>query len=115
MFYKRKSTEVGYFRKVNFLVKFFENKGFDVENQTPLHIYKEDVEELIEACKMVLDNHTLASGVLPTMEGFFFGNTDYNKHYFDNVESVLNYCEMELLPMFDKLGDDECIVFTTWY
>ena len=35
---KKKRTNIGYFRKVNFLVKFFEDKGFDVKNQTPLKI-----------------------------------------------------------------------------
>ena len=44
---KNKRSEIGYFRKVNFLVKFFEKKGFDVSNQTPLVIKKEDAEELL--------------------------------------------------------------------
>lgn len=52
---KKKRSEIGYFRKVNFLVKFFEKKGFDVPNQTPLVIKREDAEEL-----------------LSTMSGFFF-------------------------------------------
>ena len=34
IFFTRKtSEEVGYFRKVNFLVSYFEQLGFDVENQ----------------------------------------------------------------------------------
>ena len=44
---KKKRSEIGYFRKVNFLVKFFEKKGFDVSNQTPLAIKREDAEELL--------------------------------------------------------------------
>lgn len=37
---KKKRTNIGYFRKVNFLVKFFEDKGFDVPNQTPASNYE---------------------------------------------------------------------------
>ena len=43
-------SEIGYFRKVNFLVKFFEDKGFDVENQTPYKIKREDIIDLINRC-----------------------------------------------------------------
>lgn len=55
------------------------------------------------------------SGLLPTMEGFFFGSTDYDEGYFGDVEHVLKYCEETLLPMFDNLYDRESIYFSTWY
>ena len=35
-----------YFRKVNFLVRYFADLGFDVENQVPFRITKDDVLEL---------------------------------------------------------------------
>lgn len=106
---------VGYFRKVNFLVKYFEELGFDVENQTPLYITKEQAVELRNRCRSVLDDHSLAEELLPTMSGFFFGGTDYDEYYFDDVEQVLKYCEETLLPMFDNLGERESIYFSTWY
>lgn len=114
-FEKRKSTEIGYFRKVNFLVKYFEDLGFDVENQTPLSIKKDQAIELRDRCRRVLDNHDLAEELLPTMSGFFFGSTNYDEYYFEDVQSVLDYCEGELIPAFDKLNDDERIYFLTWY
>ena len=82
-FTRKKNTQIGYFRKVNFLVKYFEDKGMDVENQRPLEIFKEDAEELAENCRKVLENHNLAEELLPTCEGFFFGPTEYNNDYFD--------------------------------
>lgn len=114
-FSKRKSTEVGYFRKVNFLVNFFKKRGFDVENQTPLKILKEDAEDLLFYCNEVLKDHSNAPKLLPTMSGFFFGNTEYNDDYFEDVENVKKYLESTLIPEFENLENDETIYFETWF
>ena len=76
--------EVAYFRKVNFLMAYFNYEG----NCEYKPIGKEEIEELIDRCKKVLDNHELADELLPTTSGFFFGSTDYNEWYFNDVESV---------------------------
>lgn len=112
---KKKRSEIGYFRKVNFLVKFFEDKGFDVENQTPFEISKEQAKELLERCKEVLKDNSKGQELLPTMDGFFFGSTDYDEYYYEDVKEVKNYIEKTLLPEFDALKDDESIYFETWY
>lgn len=114
-FTKVKRKEIGYFRKVNFLVAFFEKKGFDVPNQTPLAISKEDAEELLSKCEEVLLDHSKGPELLPTMSGFFFGNTDYNDYYYKDVEAVRDYVRDELLPEFDTLKREEDILFETWY
>lgn len=49
------------------------------------------------------------------MEGFFFGSTDYDDHYFENVKDVRDYIKNTLLPEFDKLDYNEGIYFGTWY
>ena len=111
-----KVRQIGYFRKVNFLVKCFENiKGMQIENCVPIMISKKDVEELLNRCIKVLANHSLAEALLPTQEGFFFGNTDYNDYYFKDVKSVKDYVKDTLLPEFDKLDSDESIQFKIWY
>ena len=112
---KKKRTNIGYFRKVNFLVKFFEDKGFDVPNQTPLAIMREDAEELLSKCEEVLKDHSKGPELLPTMSGFFFGSTDYNDYYYDAVEAVRDYVKDKLLPEFDTLEEDEDIYFETWF
>lgn len=114
-FTRKKTTNVGYFRKVNFLVKYFEDLGFDTPSQTPLKITKEDAEVLLDRCEKVLEDHSLAKELLPTMSGFFFGSTEYDKYYFEDVESVKNYLSNELIPKFDNLEDGEEIFFETWY
>lgn len=114
-FTKKKSSQIGYFRKVNFLVKYFEDTcGLDVEKQFSLRIDKEDIEELKNRCKEVLDDHSKAEELLPTMEGFFFGSTDYDEYYFEDVQEVYDYC-LYLLNIFNDLQDDESIWFEIWY
>lgn len=114
LYFERRKT-VGYFRKVNFLVGFFENLGLNVENQDSIYVSKENVLELIERCKLVLENRSLAEVLLPVTEGFFFGSTDYDNHYFNDVKDVLEYCNETLLPMYNELEDNESIYFTIWY
>lgn len=109
------SSEVGYFRKVNFLVQFFENKGLNVEEQKPLIIYKEDAEELLLKCEQVLKDKSKGPELLPTREGFFFGSTDYNDYYYDSVLEVSKFIKDKLLPTFDELDSDEFITFDIWY
>ena len=95
-------NEVAYFRKVNFLIPFF---GYE-ENCSNIEIDKYQVEDLIEACKEVLANHDKASFLLPTQAGFFFGSTDYDDWYFDDVESVKTTFE----SILEDFGQEEDIL-----
>lgn len=78
------SEEVAYFRKVNFLVEFFKYEG----NLDWQKVSKIQIEELISRCNSVLRDHNLADSALPTQAGFFFGSTDYDKYYFQDVGIV---------------------------
>ena len=110
----KEAHELAYFRKVNFLVAFFENLGYEIENCGEVVIEKEDIEELLSRCKQVLENKELATELLPTTEGFFFGSTEYDEYYFQDVEQVKDTCE-ELIPEFDELNGNQYIVFKIWY
>lgn len=46
---------------------------------------------------------------------FFFGNTEYNEDYFNDVKEVRDYIKNILLPEFDNLNDEEEIYFETWF
>ena len=101
-------NEVAYFRKVNFLIPFF---GYE-ENCSNIEIDKYQVEYLIETCNEVLANHDKASFLLPTQAGFFFGNTDYDDWYFDNVQNVKEKFE-EILADFDR--DEDILIMHCWW
>ena len=101
-------NKVAYFRKVNFLIPFF---GYE-ENCSNIEIDKYQVEDLIEACKEVLANHDKASFLLPTQAGLFFGSTDYDDLYFDDVQNVKEKFE-EVLADFDM--DEDILIMYCWW
>ena len=114
-FKKKKVKEIGYFRKVNFLVKYFEdNCGLDTANQTPLRIHINDIMDLKDRCSEVINNPHKAEELLPTMDGFYFGSSDYDENYLEDVQRVYDYCTY-LLSEFDALQEDESIWFEIWY
>ena len=57
------------------------------------------LKELVDICKKVLDDHSLAEELLPTEEGFFFGSTDYDEYYYKDLE--------ETVEMLEPLLEDE--------
>lgn len=111
-FRKVKRTDLVYFRKVNFLVKFFGDRHPELANCCPIDVTKDDLLELKRRCEKVLDNPNEANIILPTQEGFFFGSTEYGDSYFNDVQEVLDAVN----SMLDlHLKNDESIEFTIWY
>jgi hypothetical protein len=91
------------FHKINFLVAFFEDTcGLSSEYDSSFFITIDEVEDLLERCNEVLENHNLASELLPTKKGLFFGNTEYDKHYFEDVEKIKYFLELDLIPEMQK-------------
>ena len=107
--------ELAYFRKVNFLIPFFENYySSKINNLEDFEITKSSILELKDRCEQVLNDRTLAKDLLPTHGGFFFGNINYDEYYYDDVVDVLENCNA-LLPEFDNLKEDESIIFKIWF
>ena len=49
------------------------------------------------------------------MSLFFFGNTEYNEYYYNDVKYVRDYIKDKLLPEFDALSEDEQVYFEISY
>jgi len=77
-----------YFRKVNFLFKYYEDRG-KMHDQYYAFTDADDIDDIIDRCECVLKDHNLAHTLLPTQDGFFFGSTDYNDWYFSDVKDCL--------------------------
>lgn len=83
--------QIGYFRKFNalhsYIVKTFAN---GVDNCQDILLYKEDVEQIKKVLDDVLEANTeeKAKELLPTQSGFFFGGTDYDEFYFEDVKDA---------------------------
>ena len=100
--------EIAYFRKVNFLLPFF---GYE-ENCSDIEIDKCQVEDLVDACKAVLEDHSKAEELLPTTDGFFFGSTEYDDWYFGDVECVKTTFE-SILEDFDP--EEDILTMHCWW
>lgn len=110
-----------YYRKFNWLFDFFaknveEIKNFNDINEVNARDIELDVEiikKLVESCEEVLKDHSKAFTLLPTCEGFFFGNTDYNDVYFTKVRGVLS--DMKELLCFMEDNPNSVIIYHPWY
>lgn len=98
-----------YFRKVNFLFAYFENIGKMID-QWFAFVDKEDVDDIIDRCERVLKDHKLATELLPTQSGFFFGSTDYNEWYFNDVKDCLR--QMKKYRKLLKEGVTGYVIFS---
>lgn len=86
--------KVGYWRKSNQIHQWFVNNCQDGEdNCAKYYVGLEKVQLLLDICKMVLADHSLAEELLPTGAGFFFGSTEYDEFYFGDLEDTVDILE----------------------
>lgn len=106
------NEQVGYWRKANHIHKWFIDnvqKGNDDCKSYYVDISK--LEELLEICKKVkkscklkekrieengekynmkvIENPKIAEELLPCQSGFFFGSTEYNEYYLQNIDETI--------------------------
>lgn len=78
--------EQAYWRKANQIHKWFvDNVQGGDDDCKPYEVSGEQLLELVKLCKKVLKNKELAEELLPTQEGFFFGNTNYDEYYYQDL------------------------------
>lgn len=115
------TEEVGYWRKANAIHYWFVNNVQDGEDNCADHyIQREQLEELLKLCKKVkavaklktgkvqngtingvpnmedgkfIENAEEVAELLPTQSGFFFGSTDYNEYYYQDILDTIDILE----------------------
>ena len=91
---KEVSFEVGYWRKANAIHKWFVNNVQDGKDDCGDYwVSKENVDDLLSICKQVVENPEKAEELLPTQSGFFFGNTEYNDWYMQDIVDTIDILE----------------------
>ena len=81
---------VGYWRKANHIHKWFVDNCADGKDECQkIWLGKEDLEKLRSVCAEVMQDHSKAEQLLPTCEGFFFGGTEYDKYYFNDIDKAM--------------------------
>ena len=93
------TEEVGYWRKFNALHNYIvQNCADGVDNCQEIEISKDEMKEILEVLIKVhnMKNTLLESGnteklndLFPTSKGFFFGSTEYDEYYFQDVKDTI--------------------------
>lgn len=82
---------IGYWRKANAIHNWFVQYCGDGEDDCrPIELCGDSLIKLRNLCQTVLDNPKKAADLLPTRGGFFFGSTEYDKCYFDDLKDTIN-------------------------
>lgn len=98
--------EVGYWRKVNAIHNWFvQNCQDGVDDCKEYSVESSQLEELLNICKQIKEDHSKAEELLPPQEGFFFGNTDLDDWYFRGINDTIEILE-PLVKMNTKLNED---------
>ena len=94
---KTVTAEIGYWRKANAIHRWFvANVQEGVDNCEAFHVPREKLQELRGECLKVINDPGLAEKTLPTQSGFFFGNTDYNEWYMEDLQETVTICDRAL-------------------
>ena len=79
--------EVGYWRKANQIHRWFvEHVGNGLDECQEWEASHEQLTTLLQTVQDVLADHAKAAELLPTQDGFFFGDTEYDTDYFQDLE-----------------------------
>ena len=84
--------EVGYWRKANQIHNWFVESIQNGVDDCDYHreVTKEDLEELLDICHEILCNPDVAEDRLPTQGGFFFGSTNYDEYYIEDIKETMD-------------------------
>jgi hypothetical protein len=99
--------EVGYWRKANHIHQWFvENVQGGNDDCREYYVDYDKLTELLDICKRVKEDPSLAEELLPTQDGFFFGSTEYDEWYMQGIEHTIEILE-PLLQELDAAKETE--------
>jgi hypothetical protein len=101
-----------YWRKANAIHQWFvDNVQGGEDNCKPYIFYLDSLEELLAVCKEVKENPDEAENLLPTSNGFFFGSTEYDEWYWEDLDRTI----VELTALIDKLKAESLTTYDLEY
>ena len=101
-------TEVAYWRKANQIHNWFvENVQNGNDDGGTYEVSGKKLKKLVDLCKEVLQSPEKAEELLPTREGFFFGSTDYDKYYFEDLRDTIEKLK--------SISDEEAYEYYAWW
>ena len=90
-------VQVAYWRKANQIHKWFVDHIQNGKDDCgDYYVSREQLQLLLDTCKIVLIDREEASQLLPVQEGFFFGSYEYNEYYFSDIQDTIEQLEKVL-------------------
>lgn len=82
-------SEIGYWRKSNAIHDWFvKNVQDNIDDCGYYIVQKIKLEQLFSLCNKIVDNILLGPDLLPTKSGFFFGGTEYDYYYIQDIKDT---------------------------
>jgi hypothetical protein len=86
---KQLEFEAAYWRKANAIHQWFVTNVQDgTDDCGDYSVSKEQLKELSDICHLVLLDRNRAIELLPPQGGFFFGSTDLDEYYYNDIEDT---------------------------
>lgn len=109
----KEEKEMAYWRKANQIHNWIiTNVAGGVDNGSDVPLTKDHIKELLKICTIVQRNKDLAPTLLPTTEGFFFGSTEYDDWYFEQIEDTIN--QLNIILATHNFNDSSLIYYASW-
>lgn len=87
-------VQVAYWRKANQIHKWFVDHVQDGnDNCEEYRVTRDQLQLLLDNCKLVLINKEEAPNLLPPQEGFFFGSYEYDEFYWQDIQDTIDQLE----------------------
>jgi hypothetical protein len=87
-------VQVAYWRKANQIHKWFVDHVQDGnDNCEEYRVTRDQLQLLLDNCKLVLMNKEEAKTLLPRQEGFFFGSYEYDEFYWYDIQDTIEQLE----------------------
>lgn len=107
-----KIEEILYWRKANQIHAWFVDTFMNGQDNCQIvYISWGVLQDLKDICKQVLEDRSRAEELLPTREGSFFGSTEYNEYYFQDLEDTVK--KIEAISLEDISDCD--IFYNAWW
>lgn len=100
-----------YWRKDNHIHNWFvQNCQNGDDDCRPYRVDIDELKELRDLCIYVNKDRDKADELLPTKEGFFFGDTEYDEYYFESLERTADALD----GLIKEHPNDEYIYQSSW-
>jgi hypothetical protein len=113
------SVTVAYWRKSNHIHAWFvKNVQDGVDECQRAYVLPERLVELRDLCERVLharegdDARDVAEELLPTWSGFFFGGTEYDEYYYEDLGETIR--QLERVLSHPKIGEVDLYYRSSW-